>query len=50
MNNPHYKELYSTLLTIVALSGVRAAVLYTQNTPTNNWGDCTITGIYLMPE
>lgn len=49
-NNVLFKELYAQLLTIVATGGIRAAVVYTQNTPTNNWGDCTITGIYLLPE
>ena len=49
-SNSMYKELYAQLLTITAAGGLRAAVLYTQNTPTNNWGDCTIEGIYLLPE
>jgi hypothetical protein len=49
-SNSMYKELYAQLMTIVATGGVRAVVLYTQNTPTNNWGDCTIDGIYLLPE
>jgi len=49
-SNSFFKELYAQLLTMVASGGVRASVLYTQNTPTNNWGDCFITGIYLMPE
>jgi hypothetical protein len=48
--NSYFKELYAQILAIVASGGVRAAVLYTQNTVTNNWGDCTITGIYLVPE
>jgi hypothetical protein len=48
--NTMYKEIYAQLLTITASGGIRAAVLYTQNTPTNNWSDCTIEGIYLIPE
>jgi len=48
--NSMYKELYAQLLTLTAAGGMRAAVLYTQNTPTNNWSDCTIEGIYLLPE
>jgi hypothetical protein len=29
---------------------MQAQVIYTQNTPTNNWNDCTIDGIYLLPQ
>jgi hypothetical protein len=49
-NNFFFKELYAQLLTIIATGGARAAVIYTQNASTNNWGDCTITGIYMLPE
>lgn len=49
-SNTNYKELYAQILTIVASGGIRASVVFTQNTPTNNWDDCTITGLYLMPE
>lgn len=45
----YFKEIYAQLLMMVATGGVKAAVLYTQNTPTNNWGDCNIDGIYLLP-
>lgn len=48
--NTFFKEIYAQLLTITASGGLRALVLYTQNTPTNNWGDCFIDGIYLLPE
>jgi len=36
-------------MTIVALGGVRAYVVYTVNAATNNWSDCTIDGIGLNP-
>jgi len=49
-SNSLFKELYAQLLTMVASGGIQAAVIYTQNTPTNNWGDCTIDGIYLLPQ
>src|SRR4051794_13219235 len=48
-SNPAYKEIYALLLTMTAGTAIRAAVLYTQNTPTNNWVDCTIEGIYVLP-
>jgi hypothetical protein len=48
--NSAFKELYAQLMLMVAKGGVRAAVVYTQNTPTNNWSDCTIDGIFLLPE
>lgn len=48
--NTFYKELYAQLLMIVATGGVKASVIYTQNTPTNNWGDCNFDGIYLLPQ
>jgi hypothetical protein len=50
LNHPIFKELYAQLLTMVASGGIQAAVIYTQNTPTNNWGDCTIDGLYLFPQ
>jgi len=49
-SNALFKEIYAQLLTMVATGGIQAAVIYTQNTPTNNWGDCTINGIYLSPQ
>jgi len=49
-SNSLFKELYAQLLTMVANGGIRASVIYTQNTPTNNWGDCFIEGIQLLPE
>lgn len=49
-SNAMFKEIYAQLLTMVANGGIQAAVIYTQNTPTNNWSDCTIDGIYLMPQ
>ena len=48
--NTSYKEIYSQLMLMLANGGVRASVIYTQNTPTNNWSDCTIDGIYLLPQ
>lgn len=50
ISNTFFKEIYAQLLTLAASGGMRASVIYTQNTPTNNWGDCTIDGIYLLPE
>jgi hypothetical protein len=47
--NTAYKEIYAQLMLMLANGGVRASVVYTQNTPTNNWSDCTIDGIYLLP-
>jgi hypothetical protein len=49
-SNTFFKEIYAQLLTIAAGVGIRASVLYTQNTATGNWGDCDIDGIYLLPE
>lgn len=49
-SNTFYKEIYAQLLTMTANGGLNAAVIYTQNTPTNNWDDCTITGLYLYPQ
>jgi hypothetical protein len=49
-SNTYFKEIYAQLLTLVASGGARAAALYTQNTPTNNWDDCTLDGLYLLPE
>jgi hypothetical protein len=48
--NPFFKEIYAQVLMLIANSGVRGSVLYTQNTPTNNWNDCYIDGIQLLPE
>jgi hypothetical protein len=50
LSNPYFREIHAQLLMMIATGGARAAVLYTQNTPTNNWDDCTVDGIYLMPE
>jgi hypothetical protein len=47
--NSAYKELQAQLTTILATGGVRASVVFTVNAQTNNWGDCTIDGLYLMP-
>jgi hypothetical protein len=49
-SNQHFKEIYAQLLLMAANGGMRAAVIYTQNTPTNNWSDCTIDGINLLPD
>jgi hypothetical protein len=49
-SNTLFKEIYAQLLMLTAAGGVQAAVVYTQNTPTGNWGDCTIDGIYLLPQ
>jgi hypothetical protein len=49
-DNSLFKELYSQMLTLIASGGFRANVVYTQHTPTNNWSDCTIEGIQLLPE
>ena len=48
--NPYFKEIYAQLMLMMANGGLRASVLYTQNTPTNNWGDCNIDGIYYLPQ
>jgi hypothetical protein len=47
--NSAYKELQAQLMTILATGGVRASVVFTVNVQTNNWGDCTIDGLYLQP-
>jgi hypothetical protein len=49
-SNSLYKEIYAQLLMIAANGGIQAQVLYTQNTPTGNWSDCTIDGIFLLPQ
>jgi len=49
-DNSLFKEIYAQLLTMMASGGLRAHVIYTQNPPTNNWSDCTIEGIQLLPE
>lgn len=48
--NARFKEIYAQLLMLAANGGMRASVLYTQNPPTNNWGDCYVDGIYLRPD
>jgi len=48
-SNSAFKELYAQLLTILATGGIRANVVYTLNSSTGNWGDCTIDGLYLQP-
>jgi hypothetical protein len=46
-----FKDLYAQLLTMMAMGGIRAYVVYTpKSTPTGNWDDCTLDGLYLMPE
>jgi hypothetical protein len=47
-SNTFYKEIYAQLLTMAAGGGLQASVIYTQNTPTNNWSDCTIDGLFLI--
>jgi hypothetical protein len=47
--NRYFKEIYAQLLLMTVNGGLKASVLYTQNTPTNNWSDCTIDGIYYLP-
>jgi hypothetical protein len=49
-SNTFFKEIYAQLLTLVASGGIQASVIYTQNTPTGNWGDCTVDGLYLIPQ
>jgi hypothetical protein len=49
-SNTLFKEIYSQLLVLAASGGIQASVVYTQNTPTGNWSDCTIDGIYLLPQ
>jgi hypothetical protein len=50
LTNQFFKEIHANLLLLVASGGARAAVVYTQNASTGNWSDCTIDGIYLIPE
>jgi hypothetical protein len=50
ITNSFFKEIYAQLLTMTASGGIQASVIYTQHTPTNNWGDCTIDGLYLQPQ
>ena len=47
--NPRFKEIYAELLMMIALGGVRAVVVYTQNVPTGNWSDCYFDGLHLVP-
>jgi len=47
--NTFYKEIYAQLLLMAANGGLQASVLYTQNTVTGNWSDCTIDGLFLTP-
>jgi hypothetical protein len=50
-SNTYFKEIYAQLLTMMATGGIQAAVIYTPKaTPTINWDDCTINGIYLLPQ
>jgi hypothetical protein len=48
--NTAFKELYVQLMLMAASGGIKASVVYTQNTPTNNWSDCTIDGLFLVPQ
>jgi hypothetical protein len=48
--NSFYKELYAQLMLMVANGGIRASVIYTVNASSNEWSDCTIDGIYLLPQ
>lgn len=48
--NTFYKEIYAQLLMMTASGGMQASVIYTQNTSTGNWSDCTIDGIFLTPQ
>jgi len=48
-SNTAYKEIYAQLMLMLGNGGIKASVVYTQNTPTNNWSDCTIDGLYLLP-
>ncbi|MEO8018733.1 MAG: hypothetical protein ABI769_13035 [Pseudomonadota bacterium] len=50
LTNTFYKEIYAQLLTMAASGGLQASVIYTQNTPTGNWSDCTIDGLFLVPQ
>lgn len=47
LTNQHYKDIYAQLLMVAAGTPLKLSVLYTKNTITNNWGDCTIDGLYL---
>jgi len=49
-SNTLFKEIYAQLLMIAATGGIQASVVFTQNVVTNNWSDCTIDGIYLIPQ
>jgi hypothetical protein len=49
-STPNFKEIYAQLLMLTATGGQRATIIYTQHVQTGNWGDCTIDGIYLLPE
>ena len=46
--NQFYKDIYAQLLMAAAGTPLKVSVLYTKNTITNNWGDCTIDGLYLV--
>jgi hypothetical protein len=49
-SNVRFKELYAQLLMLIAMGGVKGYVNYTQNTPTGNWSDCFLNGLYLTPD
>jgi hypothetical protein len=46
--NSFYKEIYAQLMIVAAGGSLKAAVIYTRNVQTGNWGDCTIDGLYLV--
>jgi hypothetical protein len=47
--NARFNQLYAALLMITSVGGVRAHVLFTLNSSSGEWSDCTITGIWLRP-
>lgn len=47
-SNTFYKEIYAQLLAMSAGASIKASVLFTVNASANQWGDCTIDGLYIQ--
>lgn len=48
-SNILFDSLYSQVLTIIAMGGIKGQVLYNVNSSSGNWSDCEITGLVLFP-
>jgi hypothetical protein len=48
---PNFDRHYAVLMTLLAKGSINGAVLFEKNgSPTGNWGDCNIKGLYLAPQ